>query len=56
MIAVRQAIDVEAKVLKLVRRALVLTYDQVTADRQGCLVELLRFVANPTRIRFVEDS
>ncbi|MET7335666.1 UTRA domain-containing protein [Nonomuraea sp. NPDC005650] len=56
VIAVRQATDVEAKVLKLERRALVLTYDQVIADRQGRLVELLRFVANPTRIRFVEEQ
>ncbi|MEV6154888.1 GntR family transcriptional regulator [Nonomuraea sp. NPDC052129] len=56
VIANRQASDAEAKALKLVRRALVLTYDQVIADRQGHLVELLRFVANPTRIRFVDEQ
>jgi GntR family transcriptional regulator len=56
VIANRQATDSEAKVLKLVRRALVLTYEQVIADRDGTRVELLRFVANPARIRFVDEQ
>ncbi|MEV0313499.1 GntR family transcriptional regulator [Nonomuraea fuscirosea] len=56
VIATRQATEAEAKALKLVRRALVLTYDQVIADRQGTRVELLRFVANPARIRFVDEQ
>ncbi|WP_336214872.1 GntR family transcriptional regulator [Nonomuraea sp. LPB2021202275-12-8] len=56
VIANRQATDTEAKALKLVRRAPVLTYDQLIADRQGRLIELLRFVANPTRIRFVDEQ
>ncbi|TDD15061.1 UTRA domain-containing protein [Nonomuraea diastatica] len=56
VIAARQATEAEAKALKLVRRALILTYDQVIADRQGTQVELLRFVANPARIRFVDEQ
>ena len=56
VIANRQATDAEAKALKLVRRALVLTYDQVIADREGTQIELLRFVANPARIRFVDEQ
>ncbi len=56
VIATRQATDAEAKALKLVRNSLILTYDQVIADRQGTRVELLRFVANPARIRFVDEQ
>ncbi|TMR99488.1 GntR family transcriptional regulator [Nonomuraea basaltis] len=56
VIANRQATDAEAKALRLVRRALVLTYEQVIADREGTRIELMRFVANPARIRFVDEQ
>ncbi|SDL76561.1 GntR family transcriptional regulator [Nonomuraea maritima] len=56
VIGARMATNEEAKALKVVKRSLVLTYDQVIATREGQLVELLRFVANPTRIRFVDED
>jgi GntR family transcriptional regulator len=56
VISTRPAIDDEAKAMKLAPRAYVLTYDQVIADQRGRLVELLRFVANPARVRFVDEQ
>lgn len=56
VISTRPATDAEAKAMKLTPRAYVLTYDQVIADRAGRLVELLRFVANPARVRFVDEQ
>ncbi len=55
VISTRPATDDEAKAMKLAPRAYVLTYDQVIADQRGRLVELLRFVANPARVRFVDE-
>ncbi|WP_431928472.1 GntR family transcriptional regulator [Nonomuraea jabiensis] len=56
VIANRHATDEEAKALHIVKRSLVLTYDQVIADREGTRIELLRFVANPARVRFVDEQ
>lgn len=56
MISTRPATVEEANALKVVPRAYVLTYDQVIADKRGRLVELLRFVANPARVRFVDEA
>ncbi|MEQ4717931.1 UTRA domain-containing protein [Nonomuraea sp. B19D2] len=56
VISTRPATDDEAKAMKLAPRAYVLTYDQVIADQRGRLVELLRFVANPARVRFVDEQ
>ncbi|MEV6033551.1 GntR family transcriptional regulator [Nonomuraea sp. NPDC052116] len=56
VISTRPATDDEAKAMKLTPRAYVLTYDQVIADQRGRLIELLRFVANPARVRFVDEQ
>ncbi|MEV1167323.1 GntR family transcriptional regulator [Nonomuraea sp. NPDC049784] len=56
VIANRHATDEEAKALHIVKRSLVLTYDQVIADREGTRIELLRFVANPARVRFMDEQ
>ncbi|WP_113704734.1 GntR family transcriptional regulator [Nonomuraea lactucae] len=56
VISTRPATEAEAKAMKLAPRAHVLTYDQVIADSRRRLVELLRFVANPARVRFVDEQ
>jgi GntR family transcriptional regulator len=46
----------EAKRLKLAAGAYVLTADQVIADERGRVVEVLRIVANPNRVRFTDEQ
>ncbi|TMR90611.1 GntR family transcriptional regulator [Nonomuraea basaltis] len=55
-VGARLSTDDEAKRLKLAAGAYVLTADQVIADERGRAVELLRIVANPNRVRFVEQE
>ncbi|MEV6861431.1 UTRA domain-containing protein [Streptosporangium subroseum] len=52
----RLATDEEAAALKLARGTWVLTVERVTRDDAGRLVELLRIVANPLRIRLLEED
>ncbi|WP_326822612.1 GntR family transcriptional regulator [Streptosporangium sp. NBC_01756] len=52
----RPASDDEATQLKLPRGAWVLTVERVTNDAHGRPVELLRFVANPLRVRLLEEG
>ncbi|GAB2918891.1 GntR family transcriptional regulator [Nonomuraea fastidiosa] len=56
IISTRLATDAEAKTMKLVKRSMLLTYDQVIIDREGRRIELLRFAANPARVRFVDEE
>ncbi|MDX3103529.1 UTRA domain-containing protein [Nonomuraea angiospora] len=56
VISTRPAADAEAKAMKLAPRTYVLAYDQAIADGRGRLIELLRFVANPARVRFVDEQ
>ncbi|MEV0614790.1 GntR family transcriptional regulator [Nonomuraea sp. NPDC050404] len=51
----RLATGEETSRLKLAKGAWVLAADQVIADERGLAVELLRVVANPARVRFVEE-
>ncbi|MFI6886729.1 GntR family transcriptional regulator [Streptosporangium canum] len=52
----RPATDEEAAQLKLSRGSWVLTVERVSRDEAGRLVELLRFVANPLRVRLLEED
>lgn len=55
-VGARLATDDEAKQLKLPAGAWVLTADQVITDERGRAIELLRIVANPARVRFVDEA
>ncbi|MEV4078933.1 GntR family transcriptional regulator [Nonomuraea fuscirosea] len=55
-VGARAATDDEVKRLKLAAGSWVLAADQLIADERGRVVELLRIVANPTRVRFVEEN
>ncbi|SEU46671.1 GntR family transcriptional regulator [Nonomuraea wenchangensis] len=55
-IGARPATGDEAKGLGLAAGAWVLAADQVIADGRGRAVELLRIIANPARVRFLEQA
>lgn len=55
-IGARPATGDEAGQLRLVSGAWVLAADQVIADERGRAVELLRIIANPARVHFVDQQ
>lgn len=55
-VGARPATGEEVKRLKLGTGAYVLVAEQVITDERGRTVEMLRIVANPARVRFVEQT
>ncbi|MER6171388.1 GntR family transcriptional regulator [Streptosporangium sp. NPDC001681] len=56
LVSARPADDDEAAMLKVARGSWALTVEQVNCDESGRLVELMRFIANPLRVRLLEED